>query len=55
MISVAMLCQLCRVLMLKLVCCTSSLETGKIMHICSMAFASLIAWNSSFDGSASYR
>jgi hypothetical protein len=35
--------------MLWFACCTSSLDTGKIMQMLSMALLSLIEWNSSVE------
>jgi hypothetical protein len=40
-------------LMLKFACCTSSLDTGRTMHMHSMALVSFIVWNSSTEGRAS--
>jgi hypothetical protein len=40
-------------LMSKFACCTSSSDTGKTMHMLSMALALLIEWNLSIEGRAS--
>jgi hypothetical protein len=39
-------------LMSKFACCTSSSDTGRTMHMLSIALVSLIVWNSSIEGRA---